>query len=123
VVCIDLGIDHRDENFVAAGEAMRLGQLEFLRRILSAIDGLLLVLRQPEDVTGLEARDQRLGGADVAPICATGVPLSMRQTCSVRPMGRMKLVSSRVMPWRAAIWSSTCAGTLAGMSRRMRSFS
>jgi hypothetical protein len=68
VVRIDLGIDHRDENLVAAREAMRLGQLQFLRRILSAVDGLLLVLRQREEVIGLEARDQRLGDANVAAI-------------------------------------------------------
>ena len=42
-------------------------ELELLRRVLSAVDGLLLlVLRQGEEVIGLSARDQPLGGADAA---------------------------------------------------------
>ncbi len=58
---IDLGIDQCDEDLVAAGEAMRIGELELLRRVLSAVDGLLLlVLRQGEEVIGLSARDQPL---------------------------------------------------------------
>ena len=69
---IDLGIDQCDEDLVAVGEAMRIDELELLRRVLSAVDGLLLlVLRQGEEVIGLSARDQPLRGANVANhICA-----------------------------------------------------
>ncbi len=65
MICIDLGVDYRDEDLVAIRQAMCIEEFELFRGILSAVDRLLLVLRQGENVIGLEARDLRLGDADV----------------------------------------------------------
>ena len=62
---IDLGIDHRDQDAVALCQAMRLGQIELLRRILIAVQRCRLFLRQRIEIIRLHTRDQTLG-ADIA---------------------------------------------------------
>ena len=56
---IDPGIDHRDRNPVAGREAMRLGEIELLGRILIGVRGRRRIFRQPVEIIRLSARDLR----------------------------------------------------------------
>ena len=56
---VDLGIDDRDQNLAAARQAMRVEQLELLRGVLGAVDGLLLVLGEDIEVVRLCAGDHQ----------------------------------------------------------------